>query len=282
MQQNNPLLRTLRLPGETVVLPSKALFYKNGEVANEVITSGGEIYVQPMTTYEEILMKTPDMLFTGQAIVQTFARCIPQIYNPLELLAADVDFLLIVLRKVSLGSSLAITYDHGCVDSKQHEYLVDINKFIRETKNADPSTVMQSFEHTLPNGQHVTMRPYRFKDVLNISQVAVNEPVGEDVDDLTRATFISKLLIAGTQPAVESVTADGEPIYESAMIEEWLRSLPVLWIKELSGVIDRANKWGVDPMSAIVCKDCGEQISVQVPLNPQSFFTSPSDLETLN
>lgn len=282
MQQNNPLLRTLRLPGETVVLPSKALFYKNSEVANEVITSGGEIYVQPMTTYEEILMKTPDMLFTGQAIVQTFARCIPQIYNPLELLAADVDFLLIVLRKVSFGAQLSITYQHDCEDSKRHSYSIDSNRFIRETKFVDPTTVVSSFVHVLPNGQEVHLRPFRLKNVLDISQLAVNEPTGDAVTDLDAVDFLAQLLIAGTLPTIESVIADGETVTDSTFITEWIQSLPVLWVKELAGVIERANKWGVDPFVPIACKDCGDEVRVQIPLNPQNFFTLPSDQETLN
>jgi hypothetical protein len=283
MENQNPLLRTLRLPGETVVLPSKALFYKNGEVADDVIKQGGEIYVQPMTTYEEILMKTPDLLFTGQAIVQALARCIPQVYNPLELLAADIDFLLMALRKVSFGSQVVVTYDHNCSEtSKSHEYSVSITKFIKEAKYVDPATVVNSFEHTLPNGQTVEMQPFRLKDVLDISQIAVNEPTSDDTTDLDRAQFLANLLTAGTIPAIKSVTADGEKIINREQISEWVRSLPVLWVKELSDVIESANKWGVSSAVEVACKDCGESMSVQVPLNPQSFFTLPSDLEILN
>lgn len=282
MENQNPLLRTLRLPGETVVLPSKALFYKNNEVAPEVIKSGGEIYVQPMTTYEEILMKTPDLLFTGQAIVQALARCIPQIYNPLELLAADIDFLLMALRKVSFGPQVVVTYDHNCSEtSKSHEYAVNITKFIKEAKYVDPATVINSFEHMLPNGQLVEMQPFRLRDVLDISQIAVNEPVGDDVSEIERAQFIANLLTAGTKPAIRSVTADGEKIIDREQIGEWVQSLPVLWIKELSDVIEQANKWGVNSTVEVTCKDCEQSMNIQVPLNPQSFFMLPSDQDVL-
>jgi len=281
MDNTNPLLRTLRLPGETVTLPSKGLFYKNNEVAPEVLVNG-EIYVQPMTTYEEILMKTPDLLFTGQAIVRTFAQCIPQIYNPLELLAADVDFLLIAIRKISLGAQLAITYRHDCENSVIHDYSIDINQFIKETRYVDPATVTSSFSHMLPNGQNVHLRPFRLKDVLEISQVAVNEPLGETVSELDTVEFMSKLLVAGTCPAIESVTADAEVITNPAHIKEWVTALPVLWLRELADVIQKANKWGADPTSNIICKDCGGTVAVQIPLNPQNFFTLPSDREILN
>jgi len=282
MEYQNPLLRTLRLPGETVTLPSKALFYANGEVAPNVVATGGEIYVQPMTSYEEILMKTPDLLFTGQAIVQTFANCIPQIYNPLELLAADVDFLLIVLRKISLGAQLAITYHHNCENAATHDYMIDIAQFVRQAKYVDPSTVLNSFVHTLPNGQEVHLRPFRLKNVLELSQLAVNEPHGADVSSMEEIDFVTRLLTAGTLPTIEYVIADGERVDDPQFVEEWIKALPGLWLKELATVIESANKWGVDPAAPIVCKDCGVELSVQIPLNPQNFFTLPSDQEILN
>jgi len=41
--KSNPLLENLRLPGETVRLPSGGMFYKNGELASHV--NNGEIHV---------------------------------------------------------------------------------------------------------------------------------------------------------------------------------------------------------------------------------------------
>lgn len=276
----NPLIRSLRLPGETVTLPSKALFYKNGEVAPEVMVNG-EVYVQPMSTHDEILMKTPDMLFTGQAIVQVFSRCIPQIYNPLALLATDIDFLFVVLRKVSLGPTVSIKYQHDCENAQSHDYDVNIHRFVVDTKFVDHATIEHNFQHTLPNGQHIMLRPFTIQDVLTISQIAVNEPVSETRTDLEAVDFFAKFLVAGITPAVISVTTDdGQVITDPASIAEWVELLPGDWLRALSEVIERANKWGLDSVSKVQCTDCGELVDVKIPLNPTSFFTLPSKAET--
>jgi len=43
----NPLIERAYVPGETHTLPSGGLFYKNGELSNDV--KNGEITVNPMT-----------------------------------------------------------------------------------------------------------------------------------------------------------------------------------------------------------------------------------------
>ena len=110
-KRENPLLkRKNKFPGETYRLPSKGLLYFNGELDEEV--KDGEVIIYPMTTLDEIYMKTPDMLFQGTAIDTVFKRCIPQIKQPLNLLSNDVDYLLAALRKVSYGNHILI--NHNC------------------------------------------------------------------------------------------------------------------------------------------------------------------------
>ena len=100
MSNPNPLLDRLnRMPGETIRLPSLGQFYEHGELEEGVVN--GEIVLNPMTMTDEIMMKSPDMLFQGTAIERVFQRCSPQIKKPLDLLSSDVDFILTHLRKIS-------------------------------------------------------------------------------------------------------------------------------------------------------------------------------------
>ena len=62
----NPLLSKLNMPGATFKLPSCGLFYTSGEITPDVVD--GEVHVQPMTGYDELLLKSPDMLFSGQGV----------------------------------------------------------------------------------------------------------------------------------------------------------------------------------------------------------------------
>ena len=109
----NPLLARVNLPGETFKLPSGGILYDDDEISSDV--KDGELHVLPMTTYDEILLRTPDLLFSGDAIKQVFNRCVPQVTNPMLLFAKDVDFLLLCLRKVTYGDEMEVPYTHTCI-----------------------------------------------------------------------------------------------------------------------------------------------------------------------
>lgn len=276
MNEHNPLLAGLRLPGETVRLPSRALTYTTKQLEQTIIDNNGELHVYPMTTYEEILMKTPDLLFSGQAIVQTFARCVPGIYSPLELLAKDVDFLLVVLRKITYGASVEVQYKHDCEDSKKHTYAININSFLQNLKELDPTTLAADTSISLPNGQHVTLRPFLLKDVISASQRAMANQSIENQTDLEFAETLRKSIIEGLAPAIVSVDQTTEP----AFIEEWLNQLPAPWVDDISSVVEKVNKFGIEFQADVKCQDCEAVVRLNVPLNPQSFFTQPSGLVT--
>ena len=64
----NPLLAGIKnVPGLSVLLPTKALLYHHGEIS-EASKNSGEIHVYPMSAKDELMMKSPDLLMSGEAI----------------------------------------------------------------------------------------------------------------------------------------------------------------------------------------------------------------------
>jgi hypothetical protein len=266
----NPLLQNLRLPGETVRLPSKALYYSS-EIVTDDVKKDGELHVYPMTTYEELLMKTPDLLYSGQAIIQTFARCIPQILDPLQMYSKDIDFLLIALRKVTYGSEITINYTHTCEDAEEHEYTYNVDQFIRSSKSIEGSYQPQDSKITLKNGQVVTVRPFILQDVIDASQRSTSTQF-DGMSELEFVMAMKDIIVGGIGPAITQV----DEVVDREMITEWLEALPPPLISELSSKIDKINQFGAIMDVEVTCQDCGEKLTINVPLNPQSFFTLPS------
>lgn len=255
---DNPLLARIRIPGETFRLPSGGLFYEPGVLSDKVID--GEIYVSPMTAIDEIALKTPDLLFSGQAIPQVFGRCIPDVLKAGKMLAKDVDFLLIALRKVSFGPQMELTYTHTCEKAKEHSYIVNVDEFLKKSKRIDPNTVSKNFHLTLSNGQIVHVEPISFE-----SYVALMQASEADVEP---AKLAQRLVFSVSQiiKSVDSVT-------DNAQIQEWLAHIPPMLMKQVTDSIEKTTEWGPDFMTTMKCKDCGLEAQVQAPLNPLAFFT---------
>ena len=262
MQQKrpeNPLLARARIPGETFKLPSRGLFYTDGELDDSVID--GEILVNPMVTLDELSLKTPDKLLNGSAIVEVFQRCVPQVKKPLELWSRDVDYLMICLRKVTYGDQYEVIYTHTCKDAKEHTYLIDLGPMIRNTTPIDEKKAKQEYRLVLPNEQVVQMTPPRYFRVLQFYQALGNESAS--TEQLSDSLFAS---ISGMISAVDNVT-------DKNHIHEWLRTIPAGYTNKISEKVSQLGQWGPDTSAEIACKDCGETIKQEVSLNPIDFFS---------
>ncbi len=258
MSNTNSLVERIRIPGETFRLPSSGVFYEPGILSENV--KDGEVYIFPMTAIDEIALKTPDLLFSGEAVCQIFNRCIPDILQPKKLLAKDVDFLLICLKKLSYGEQMEMTYKHSCKEAKDHSYMVPVDQFIKKSKRIDPSRIVNDFTITLTNSQIVCMVPISFDGYITLMQVEDKDASLEQ--QVKRLCFsISKVI-----KSVDNVTDKEE-------IQKWLCKIPPMLMKQITDCIEKTTLWGPDFMASIKCKDCGQEVQVQAPLNPLAFFT---------
>lgn len=258
---DNPLLARIRIPGETFRLPSGGLFYGPdlGVLAPKV--TDGELYVSPMTTIDEIALKTPDLLFSGQAVAQVFGRCIPDVLKPESLLAKDVDFLLIALRKVSYGPQMELTYTHTCEKAKEHTYIVNVDEFLRKSKRIDPNSVTKDFHLELTNGQVLNIQPISFGNYVALMQASDT--------DVTDPEKLRDRLVFSVSKIIKTVDATTDQVH----IQQWLATIPPVLMKQVTDSIEKTTEWGPDFMTTMKCKDCGVEAQVQAPLNPLAFFT---------
>lgn len=256
----NPLLASIKMPGRIFQLPSRGIFYKNGELSDTV--KDGEVHVHPMSAMDEIVMKNPDQLFSGQAVTAVFSRCITGIQKPTELLAKDVDALMIFLRTVTYGAGYEFMAKHTCDAAKDHSYVADIDSIIGSMVMLDPTIIEKSYTVTLPNGQVVKLRPNKYQHVLDMIKSNENKKVITAEDQ--QRNLVSMLL-----GVIESV--DG--ISDTKLLTEWLQAIGSPFVNKIGASLDDLNKWGSNLMWTCKCRDCGESFDVEIPINPVSFFT---------
>lgn len=281
VEQSNPLLAKMQkvVQGTKIRLPSKGLFYTNKELREDVID--GEIYITPMTTRDEIIIRTVAMLHDGTAVEQVITRCSPQVKKPADLFQKDVDYILAMLRKVSYGDNILIPFTcPNCVDNapdeekdkvETHDYPVSIDFFIKKSKQLEEEDLTR-YKFTLTNGMVVNLRPSKFSELIKIQQL--DNP---NADGSTKSTDeIETMVII----SISSVIKDVDGFTDNGHIQEWLKALHIKDMKEILAKISDSNDLGPDFNYKINCKDCNTEHDISYILNPVSFFTLPSSPET--
>lgn len=253
----NPLLEKIKLPGRTFQLPSRGALYKNGELSGQE----GEVHVHPMSALAEISLKNPDMLFNGKAINQVFSECIPEIKKPTELYGRDIDAIMYFLRLVTYGPNFEIKVKHDCDEAKEHSYVVDLEKLIQEVRYLDP-TLEENFQTVLPNGQVVKVHPVKFDHMIKLFQLnsGKDEFTPEDV---------KKNVVFNLTNLIDSVDGISDPQH----IQEWVSVITTPYQNRITEAIERTNEWGPNQTVKLTCKDCGNEMPVELPLSPITFFT---------
>jgi len=264
MTENNPLLEGLKLPGRIFQLPSRGIFYRNGELADTV--RDGEVHVYPMSALDEINMKNPDQLFSGAAVNTVFTTCVKGVVKPSELLSKDVDAIMLFLRTVTYGSDYEFMAHHGCQPvgepPKDYSYTANVDQLIDRMKMIDPTIINEMYTVTLTNGQVVKLRPNKYQQVLDL--IKANENKKQITVQDQQNNLIMMLL-----GVIESV--NGEQNRER--IEAWVRKIPSPMVNRIAEKIEKINDWGSNLKWTCECKDCGKPYEIEIPINPVSFFT---------
>lgn len=260
-QRTNPLLRRVKLPGESFTLPSRGLLYDEGVLSADTIN--GEIHVYPMTAIDELVMKSADKLFSGDAVRETFARCVPQVNDTSRLFAKDVDFLLTALFKVSYGPTISVTFTHDCEGAEQHNYEIALDTFLRSAAQLNPLEIDTKFKFNC-HGQIVQFKPATYSDIITLNQ--------HNQMEASNANITNEQRLANIMYSLSTVIKNVDGVSDRGMIIEWLHSLPIGWLTEMSTAIETTSNWGVEFLADIVCEDCGTELKVPTNLNPVSFF----------
>lgn len=255
----NPLLQKLKLPGSRFRLPSKGLFYKNGELAETC--ENGEVEVFPLTALDEITLNNPDKILNDDGLREILGRAAPAILQPEMLASKDLDSLMCKIYQVTYGNDHKVEYEHDCENAKKHEYTVDLGHILAKTVDIDPTTKDSIFNFELPNGQKVMFTPTKVNQTMKLNSMF------SKTDMPSLEEFQLKIL----ESVINNINYV-DNIKDKEMIFEWLKQLRADWLKDLVEKIEGTNYWGSKIEQEIICKDCGKKVTMPVNINPINFF----------
>jgi hypothetical protein len=252
------------IPGQTYRLPSLCKNYTNGEISDDV--QNGEIILYPMTTLDEICLKTPDMLFQGTAVDEVLKRRAPQILKPLDLIPKDVDYILSALRQITYGDNLEITYtcsNKKCAH-KNTRATAKISNFLRKVKTID--TLDESKLTFEIDGFVFKTKFSTYGDMIALNQKNMN-------NNMTTPDEIYVVYIDNLAMNLESI--DG--ITDRDVIHLFLIDADAVFQQKLLNHIQSINDWGVEFKQDFVCEKCTHVTNIPIEINPVSFFSQPSE-----
>jgi hypothetical protein len=186
--ENNPLRQFFRRPSIYITLPSQGRFYSTDVLEP---TENGELPIYPMSAVDEITSKTPDAVFSGQAVVDIIQSCVPNIKNAWKLNIVDVEAIIIAIRIASHGEKMEITSVCPACDNEAN-FDVDLINMMQTQRDVNYEETLQA------NELEIKFRPLTFKETNenNLRQYELQKFIAilnsnQEAPDDTKQTEIS-------------------------------------------------------------------------------------------
>jgi hypothetical protein len=258
MQPTN-LNAYFRKPELKISLPSKDKYYPPGVLH---LDSNGEVDVLPMTATDELTMKTPDALLSGESTVKVIQSCIPAITNAWLMPQIDLDSVLIGIRIATYGAKMTITSITPKTGTKQ-EHEVDL------------PTVMESVNQTLnensivlDNGLKVIVKPNNYQQLSLIRRQTFEKQrlartiERADIDDAQKQEEFNKIFQALTDINVTTLnnnieaieTPDGV-VSDKTSITEFINNCELKHVRAIRTQIEKMLITGTIPALTVESQD---------------------------
>jgi hypothetical protein len=276
---SNPLSKHFRRPAIYFKLPSGGKFWPEGSLNLPV---NGEIPVYPMTTADEVTLKTPDALMNGMGVVNVIQSCCPNIINAWKTPSIDVDAVLVAIRIASYGQSMTIgSKCPSC--GEEHDYDIELSSILNQVGTPDYSIPVEY------DGLKIKLHPQEYfvvnkNNIVNFEEQRMLETINSELDEDVKAARLSEsmknLLDANNELMAKSTEyiemEDGERVSDSAHIKEFYKNVESKVNKLIEGRLAQIAKEGALPPIKLQCSECQHQYEVPLEFDYARFFAQGS------
>lgn len=278
-KNSNPLSSYFRQPAIYISLPSGGKHYPVGSLE---VTENGEYPVLPMTAVDEIVYRTPDALYNGQAVISVIESCMPNILNAWAMPACDIDAVLTAIRIASYGHEMEInTKCPKC--SNENSYSIDLRIVLDGLKFSnydEPVTVgdLQIFFKpmnfkNLNDNNSIQFEEQRLLQMLPDSQIDHKEKLTRLQEAVKKITNLTVSALSQSIAVIHTPTAT---VSEPAHIEEFLKNSNRKMFGVIrDAIIERKQTSELKPLP-IECTECGHKYEQTYTLNMTDFFEDAS------
>lgn len=271
----NPLQQFFRQPKIFVGLPSKGVFNKPGAISGDV----DRIAVYGMTGMDEILLKTPDALLSGETTVRVIQSCCPSLVDAWDISLIDTDMLLTAIRIATYGNELSIK--NTCKKcGTDNDYSINLTTFIDHFSSCtynDTLVLKDLVIKTRPLNykQSSDFAMDNFKIQQKANQIGLVED-GPEKKKLMEEVFfeLSKLRNEAFTVQIDSIEASGTTVIEKSYIREFLENTDRDIINQIQKHLEsNRDSWTI-PKQPVKCENCGTEDEMTIELDQANFFAS--------
>lgn len=272
----NPLIQAYRKPALYVSLPSGGKYYKE----KPKLSVDGELAIYSMTARDELISKTPDALFNGEATFSLIKSCAPDIVDAHDMPVNDLMVVLIGIRMASYGDTVSV--DIKCPECEHLNQLgVSTNALLASvTENTNDEFV------TLDNDFKVNCKPYSLKDrtllqVQRIKQGKLIDGLADmELSDEERQTKfgetfieIADITVTLIANAITQVSPpEGEKVTDQDLILEWLKSITKDDYNNIKDCVENLSDNNIDTTFEASCQNCQHEWKTSIDLDIANFF----------
>jgi len=275
ISNNNPLTKFFRQPAIYLKLPSNGAFWPNDAIE---LPLTGEIPVYPLTTKDEIILRTPDALLNGEGVVEVIQSCCPSIKDAWQTPSVDVDAILIAIRIASYGSNFE--QDTKCPHcNEENSYTIALSPILDGIK--------------CPNYNKISVRdltfklkPQRFFGINRINTIEFEEDkirqalALPDTDAEIKSKELTRSIERLIDLSIETVASgidyielpDGSIVKEKEHIFEFLQNAESVFVTEVQKVLTNLSQETAIKPAVVKCGHCEQDYQIPLMFDYSNFF----------
>lgn len=270
---NNPLQQFFRQPKIFISLPSLGVYNNPGIIQGDV----SSLPIYGMTGMDEILMKTPDALMTGDSTVKVIESCCPAIKDGWDVSTLDVNLILIAIRIATYGDSLSVT--HTCTHCQSEN-----NYDIKLTSLIDHYNTFKYDNRLVLKDLSISIRPLNYKQstAFSLKNFELQQKVSQIQtikDTLERNALVAALFQELSvlqkelfKESIESIHIGTMEVTQQEYINDWLNNCDQSYYESIKKHINLTKDSIQIPPFTVTCGECSNENHITIDLDQANFF----------
>ena len=273
----------MRQPKIYIRLPSGGQYWPPGSLEP---TETGEFPVYSMTAKDELMLKVPDALMNGQAVVDVIQHCMPNVKNAWNTPSIDLDIILIAIRLATYGEMMTTPIKFN--DTLEMEYQMDLRILMDKLQTQITWDPIVSVNEDLT----VFVKPLTYKQISSaavksfetqkIMQLVNNDKIAEDEKiKLFRESFktLSDATMGTISDSINRIESANGSTDDSKYIKEFVDNIDKEMFNKIQVHLETLRDANaIKPMTVEVTEEMkekgvtGDTVEVPITFDPSTFF----------